>query len=182
MDAPHPPGPPPVDVPGPSGPDGGATGWTAAELGSIHLAVELEIAARGPDGDPGRWTPIWVVCVDRGVYVRTWYRRGTGWFGAVSRSHRADVRVPGLAAAVTVEDVARETTLRAAVDAAYRAKYGLQGAGSMVTAAAAATTLRLVPARESPGSRRRGIRGAALCARSRPRRGSGCAGARRSPW
>lgn len=137
-----------MNVPAPSRDEGsGATGWTAAELGSIHPALELEIAVRRPDGDPGRWTPIWVVCVDRQVYVRTWYRRGTGWFGAVSRSHRADVRVPGLITAVTVEDAAQETPLRAAVDAAYRTKYGTHGAGSMVTEAAAATTLRLVPDR-----------------------------------
>lgn len=139
-----------VSTAAPSGPvdGGGVATWTAAELRSVDTAVELEIAVRHSEGDLGRWTPIWAVCVDGQVYVRTWYRRESGWFGAACRFRRARVRVPGLAADVAVEDVADgPADLRAGVDAAYRAKYGTQGAASMVTPAAAATTLRLVPDR-----------------------------------
>jgi hypothetical protein len=118
--------------------------WSPEELNSICSAVELHIAIRRPDGRLRRWTPIWVVCVDGQVYVRTWYRRETGWFGHALLSRRARIRVPGLADDVTVEDLGQgEVDLHASVDAAYRIKYGDHGSESMVTAAAAATTLRL---------------------------------------
>ena len=122
--------------------------WSPQELNSICSAVELHIAARGPDGRLRRWTPIWAVCVDEQVYVRTWYRRETGWFGHALLSRRARIRVPGLAADVTVEDLGQgEVDLHAGVDAAYGAKYGRRGSESMVTAAAAAAPLRLAPDR-----------------------------------
>jgi hypothetical protein len=122
--------------------------WSPEELNSICSAVELHIAIRRPDGRLRRWTPIWVVCVEEQVYVRTWYRRETGWFGHALLSRRARIRVPGLAADVTVEDLGQgEVDLHASVDAAYRTKYGRHGSESMVTAAAAATTLRLAPDR-----------------------------------
>ena len=122
--------------------------WSPEELKSICSAAELHIAIRRPDGRLRHWTPIWVVCVDEQVYVRTWYRRETGWFGHVLLSRRARIRVPGVAADVTVEDLGQgEADLHASVDAAYRTKYGHHGSESMVTAAAAATTLRLAPDR-----------------------------------
>jgi hypothetical protein len=88
--------------------------------------------------------PIWVVCAGGQVYVRTWYRRDTGWFGHALRSRRARIRVPGLEADVTIEDIGDASTqVNADVDDAYRTKYGSGGAGSMVTAEAVATTLQL---------------------------------------
>ncbi len=121
--------------------------WTPDEAQRIGAAPELEIASRRPDGTLRRWLPIWVVSVGEQVYVRTWYRRDTGWFGHVVAAGQARIRVPGLEAAVTVADVgAGPAELRAGVDAAYQAKYGrLGGAERMVTAEAAATTLRLSP-------------------------------------
>lgn len=122
--------------------------WSPAELAALGAAVELEIAVRGADGVLGPWTPVWVVRVGTGAYVRSWHRRETGWFGQAVRLRRARVRVPGLVADVTVDDVGGdEPGLRAAVDAAYRAAYGDEAAASMVTAGAAATTLRLDPDR-----------------------------------
>lgn len=124
--------------------------WSPCELERITVADELHIAVGRSDGTLRRWTPIWVVCVDGQTYVRTWYRRDTGWYGAALRSHRARIRVPGLEADVGVEDVGVEDVgdeaagLRGTVDTAYRDKYG-SGSSSMVAAAAAATTLRLSP-------------------------------------
>jgi hypothetical protein len=124
--------------------------WSPHELQCIEKARELNIAARCADGTLRRWTPIWVVCADDQVYVRTWYRRDTGWFGHALRSHRARVRVPGLEADVTVEDVGEgPAEIGESVDTAYRTKYGSAGSESMVTASAAATTLRLNPEREA---------------------------------
>jgi hypothetical protein len=96
-----------------------------------------------------RWVPIWVVCVGRDVFVRTWYRRPSGWFGQVQRSHRARIRVSDVDVAVAVTDVGEGSAeLRLGIDNAYRAKYGHYGHDTveqMVSDAAAATTLRLIP-------------------------------------
>jgi hypothetical protein len=115
--------------------------WTPGDLSRLDAAQELEIAV----GGARRWVPIWVVCAGGQVYVRTWYRRDTGWFGAAVRSGRARVRVPGLEAEVAIEDIgAASARTTADVDAAYRTKYA-GGTDAMVTAEAAATTLRLDP-------------------------------------
>lgn len=115
------------------------TGWTRDDLSFLDAAQELEIAVGSR-----RWTPIWVVCAGGRVYVRTWYRRDTGWFGDAVRSRQARVRVPGLEADVTVEDLSGTSPqVTADVDAAYRTKYTGGGTDAMVTAEAAATTLRL---------------------------------------
>ena len=124
--------------------------WTPDDLQRIGAADELEIAAKNADGTLRRWLPIWVVCVGEQVYVRTWYRRDTGWFAHVLDSHQARIRVPGLQADVAVEDVAtaEPDQLRVNIDAAYRAKYGRYGTSTvekMVADAAAETTLRLSP-------------------------------------
>ena len=117
-------------------------GWDAERLTRIDRARELEIAPPRAGGGVGRWTPIWVVVVDDEVFVRTWYRRDTGWYGRAVRAGRARIRVPGAVADVRVEPVDSRPE---AVDAAYRAKYGVGGAGSMTTVDAVATTLRLTP-------------------------------------
>lgn len=128
--------------------------WTPDDLRRITSADELQIAPRRTDGALRSWRPIWVVCVDQRVYVRTWYRRDTGWFAQVLDSHQARIRVPGLEADVSVEDVgARSAQLQQAVDAAYRTKYARYGTSTvdqMVTATAAATTLLLTPNQVTP--------------------------------
>jgi hypothetical protein len=123
--------------------------WSQDELERIGRADELHIAARRADGTLGREVPIWVVRAGGEVYVRTWYRRDSGWFGHVLSSRRARIRVPGLEADVAIEDVGDDDgELRASVDVAYRAKYGRYGETTvdrMVSDDAAAATLRLVP-------------------------------------
>ncbi|GAA2003320.1 DUF2255 family protein [Nakamurella flavida] len=122
--------------------------WTAAELETIGAAGELEIAVTRLDATLRPWTPIWVVVAGPDVFVRTWFQRETGWFGAALRSGRARVRVPGLEIDVFLAHVG-SSEARSAVDDAYRAKYGSFGAASadrMCTEQAVATTLRLSPA------------------------------------
>ena len=123
--------------------------WTPEQLQQIDSSHELEIASKRPDGTQRQWLPIWVVCVGDQVYVRTWYRRTTGWFGHVVRTRQARVRVAHLETDVVVEDISDgDTDLRSAVDHAYQAKYAPPGGGSvaqMTTDSAAATTLRLSP-------------------------------------
>ena len=119
--------------------------WTPEQLARIDAAREIEIAVRRADGTLRPWTPIWVVHVFGEVYVRTWYRRDTGWFGHALRRRRARVRIPGVEVDVRIEDVGvGPSGLRADVDAAYRDKYGGGSTGNMVEDEAAATTLRLL--------------------------------------
>ncbi|HEY2062757.1 DUF2255 family protein [Amycolatopsis sp. NBC_01480] len=117
--------------------------WSTEDLRLTEAARELEIAVRRADGELRKWVPIWVVVAGEQVYVRTWHRRDTGWYGQALRARRARVRVPGMEADVTIEDIG-DAPVTADVDAAYRAKYG-QGAGSMVSDTATASTLRLDP-------------------------------------
>ena len=123
--------------------------WSKDELERISTAEELEIAVRRADGTLRRWMPIWAVCVDGQVYVRTWYRRDTGWYGRVVQSRRARIRVRGLERDVSVEDAGHvDSELRAGVDAAYRTKYARYGSTTvahMTTDEAAASTLRIIP-------------------------------------
>jgi hypothetical protein len=123
--------------------------WSEEQSERISAAEELEIAAERTDGTMPRRVPIWVVCVDGRVYVRTWHRRDTGWFGQVVASGRARISVPGLEADVTVEDVREDDAdQRARVDDAYQEKYGHYGRSTvhrMITDDAAASTLRLAP-------------------------------------
>jgi hypothetical protein len=126
--------------------------WSPDELERIGRAEELHIAAVRADGTLGREVPIWVVRAGGQVYVRTWYRRNSGWFGHVVESRRARIRVPGLESDIAIEDIGDdEGELRASIDAAYRAKYGRYGETTverMVTDDAAGATLRLVPHRD----------------------------------
>lgn len=103
--------------------------------------MELEIAAPRVGGEPGRWTPIWVVVVGAEVFVRTWVKRTTGWYGRAVHSGHAWIRVSDESVEVTV--TATDGPGADAIDDAYRAKYGDLAARSMVTPEAAASTLRL---------------------------------------
>ena len=99
--------------------------WTPEQLALVDAARELEIAVRRADGTLRPWTPIWVVHVVGDVYVHTWYRRDTGWFGLALSTRRARVRVPGVEVDVRIEHVGvGPSGLREDVDDAYRDKYG----------------------------------------------------------
>ncbi|MDY0908785.1 DUF2255 family protein [Microbacterium sp. CFBP9034] len=122
---------------------GAAPSWSPEQLSTLFEAIEIEVSAPRRDGGHGRWTPIWVVVAEADVFVRTWHRRETGWYGGAVRSGVARLRVGH--ATVDVMVAAVGNTDAAIVDAAYRRKYGDLAARSMVTAEAAASTLRLTP-------------------------------------
>ncbi len=118
--------------------------WTPEQLALVDAARELDIAVRRADGTLRAWTPIWAIHVGDDVYVRTWYRRDTGWFGLAASTRRARVRVPGVEVDVRIADVGvGPPGLRDDVDDAYRTKYGGGSTGNMIGDQAAATTLRL---------------------------------------
>ena len=124
--------------------------WTVEELECLSIARELQITSCTTDGLPRRPVPVWVVVFGGQVYVRTWYRRTTGWYGHALASHRAHVGVPGLQADVVIRDAGdAPSEIRSGVNSAYRRKYGRRGARRMVSLDAAATTLLLLPADNS---------------------------------
>lgn len=119
--------------------------WSPDELRLLTSAKEIEVSAPRRDGGAGRSVPIWVAVAGANVFVRTWRKRETGWYGGAVRSGRLSLRVGG-----TTIDVAVTATGNAnadLVDAAYFAKYGDVAARSVVTTDAAASTLRLTPHR-----------------------------------
>ncbi|SDO71156.1 hypothetical protein SAMN04515671_1786 [Nakamurella panacisegetis] len=123
--------------------------WRPEELRLIGQADEVHIATTRGDGTFGPAVPVWVVRVRDQLYVRTWYRRDTGWFGRAMRSHRARIARPTGPFDVVLQDVADDHSVTTDVSTAYRAKYARYGAATvdaMVTTAAAATTLRLTRA------------------------------------
>ena len=138
-------------------PNASAGPWSTEQLQLLDAAVELNIAVPRPDGALGRWTTVWVVCVGQGVFVRSWHRRETGWFGRAVTTGRARIRAIGLETDVAVVDLGRtgdrsgeepqlQGELFDEVDSAYRTKYGAFGdatVGAMVSAHARVTTLRL---------------------------------------
>jgi hypothetical protein len=121
--------------------------WTPQQLESIGASTELVISVRDEHGRFRRPTPIWVVCVGEGVYVRTWYRRSDGWFGHAVQSHRARIQVAGVDAEVAVVDISEtHPERRADIDETYRTKYARYGRSTveqMVSDSAASTTLEL---------------------------------------
>jgi hypothetical protein len=120
--------------------------WKPNELERIASSGELEISSpqgRGPDR---RWTPIWVVRVDDGLYIRSLLGKGSKWYRRAAAGRVARIRTGGFEGGVLLEDAA-EPRLNARVDDAYRAKYADQPRwlDTAVGPAAAATTMRLVP-------------------------------------
>ena len=118
--------------------------WDEDDAKAIGDSHEIEIATSDSAGDPERPVVIWVVRVDRSLYVRSWRGTQGRWFrraqarpyARISAAQR--VRAVGLmpAPAATVDSV----------DAAYLAKYASsEYCAAMVTPAAAATTMLLVP-------------------------------------
>jgi hypothetical protein len=118
--------------------------WNPDELEAIGDAAELSIAPRGPDGTLRPSTTIWVVRVGGDLHVRS-YRGPSGrWYRAAARAGSGRIRAGGVERDVSFEQTAAVEP--APIDDAYRAKYGRSPyVDAMLSADAAATTLRLIP-------------------------------------
>jgi hypothetical protein len=120
--------------------------WTSGELDAVGTATELHIGTRRPDGTLRPPVPIWVVRVGDDLYVRSYKGRGGAWFRHASTQGTARISAAGIDRDVTVSPVS--TSLRDAIDKAYRAKYARYGSAevkAMSTDTAAGATLRLIP-------------------------------------
>ncbi len=120
--------------------------WTSDELKTIGEAEELEIASLGQDGKLGKHLIVWVVRVGEGLYIRAYRGTKSVWYRATQVRRTGQIWSAGIEKDVTFE--AGEPDLNAQIDAQYRSKYrrhDAQYVDPMLTEAAHATTIKLVP-------------------------------------
>jgi hypothetical protein len=120
--------------------------WTDDELEAIGGADELRIASRRPDGSIRKFIRIWVVRSGDALYVRSAYGYENPWFQLAVRAGEGRIRAGGVERDVAFEQSDRG--LDADVTAAYHAKYDRYGpgiVGTVVSAEAERSTLRLLP-------------------------------------
>ena len=99
-------------------------------------------------GTGHRYTGVWVVVVERRVFVRSWGDKPTGWYRAFREEPHGSIAVGEREIAVRAGHV-RSERLRRAVSEAYAAKYDTKASEKWVRGFAEpereATTLELVP-------------------------------------
>lgn len=120
--------------------------WADEEMAAIDGAEELQISTRRADGNWSGYTPIWVVRVGAELLIRSYRGPEGGWYQRARRAGAARIRAAGIERAVKLDGVAEAKT--AAIDHAYRTKYGRHGSSyvaTMTQPSVRATTLRLTP-------------------------------------
>jgi hypothetical protein len=104
-------------------------------------------------GAEHRYTGVWVVVVERRVFVRSWNDKPTGWYRAFRVQPLGSIQVAGREIAVRARQL-RGEQLRDAVTRAYAEKYDTKASEKWVRGFAepgrAATTLELVPVPPPP--------------------------------
>jgi hypothetical protein len=122
--------------------------FSPADLAELERAKILGVRA----GATHRHTGVWVVVVERRVFVRSWNDKPTGWFRALAAEPRGSITFGGKAArelAVQARAV-RSARLRTAGCEAYARKYDTPASRKWVRGfaepAREATTFELVPA------------------------------------
>jgi hypothetical protein len=100
--------------------------WRGDQLSRIGGSAELQITTTRPDGTQRGWTPIWVVRVGDGLYIRSAAGRTSAWYRHATQHNRARVRAGGIEADVMLQPVA-DPAVNTQVSAAYQVKYGNQG-------------------------------------------------------
>ena len=100
-------------------------------------------------GTEHRYTGVWVVVVDRRVFVRSWYDKPTGWFRAFKKQPSGTIKAGDLEIPVRGKLV-RSARTRDAVTAAFGEKYNTKGSRKWVEGfaepARVVNTLEFVPA------------------------------------
>jgi hypothetical protein len=122
------------------------SGWTPDELARVSRATELELTSRRPDGSYRPYVTIWVVGAADCLYVRSAYGWNNGWFQRALKSGGGRIRAAGVERDVAFEQPAPDVA--DAVTDAYHSKYDRYGpsiVGTVISAEAVKSTLRLVP-------------------------------------
>src|SRR5207249_10393026 len=107
--------------------------------------------SRRPDGSLRRFVTIWAVRAGDDLYVRSAYGWDNRWFQLALKAGEGRIRAAGLERDVDFEQPGPEVA--DGVTAAYHAKYDRYGprmVGTVVSAEAVRSTLKLVP-RADPG-------------------------------
>jgi hypothetical protein len=120
------------------------TRFSEPELAQLERLKILGVRA----GVEHRYTGVWLVVVERRVFVRSWNDAPTGWYRAFRAEPRGSISLGGTDRPVRARQL-RSDRLRRAVTEAYAAKYDTKGSQRWVRgfaeAAREATTLELVP-------------------------------------
>jgi hypothetical protein len=119
--------------------------WNPTELQQLATAREIEVSSLREDGALTKPVTIWAVRAGGELYVRS-VRGGAGhWYRAAERRHEGRIEAGDVAVDVAFEDAPHH--LDAEIDAAYKEKYGYpsDSVDSIISAAAQATTTRVVP-------------------------------------
>lgn len=115
------------------------------DLAALHAGKILGIRA---GSGSHRFIGLWVVVVQRRVFVRSWSRTAGGWYGTLLEEPRGTIQVSGRETAIRAV-FTRSERLKDAVSRAYREKYNTPGAVKYVRdlsgAKSRATTTELVP-------------------------------------
>ena len=118
--------------------------FTDEQLEAIRHARILGLRS----GIEHKYTGVWVVVVERRVFVRSWNDKPTGWYRAFLREPAGSISVAGLEAPIRAARV-RSERLRRAVSAAFPLKYNTKASEKWVRGFAEptreATTLELLP-------------------------------------
>lgn len=122
--------------------------FPASDVDALDQATILGVRS----GTTHRHTAVWVVVVERRVFVRSWNDKPTGWYRALRAAPHGTIVIGGKAGRelpIRARAV-RSARLRAAVTTAYASKYPTPGSKKWVAGFAEpqreANTLELVPA------------------------------------
>jgi hypothetical protein len=122
------------------------SGWTDADLATFGGSDEIEVTSLREDGTTRAFTTIWIARLGDELYVRSAYGPENGWFRRAKASGVGRIRAKGHEQDVAFEVPGSEVD--APLTGAYHGKYDRYGqaiVGTVVSAEAARSTLRLVP-------------------------------------
>ena len=121
--------------------------WEDEDLRRIGGAEELQVSSRRADGSLRPYVTIWVVRAGDDIYVRSAHGATNGWYRRARAGGTGRIRAGGVERDVAFADA--DPGASAGIDRAYHAKYDRYGpriVGSVVGAAVAPLTIRLLPA------------------------------------
>jgi hypothetical protein len=118
---------------------------SSAPLDAFAQGDEIRISSRRPDGTFRPSVPIWGVVVEGALYVRSQAGPQNGWYRRALASGTGRIRAHGVELDVTFAEA--HDVDNAAVDAAYRVKYGYFGdIGGIIGPKVWGVTLIVLPA------------------------------------
>jgi hypothetical protein len=118
--------------------------WTTTELEEIGNANLMVLETTRPDGTPRKPVVVWAVRVGSELFVRSVRGVGSAWYRAIQSQPVGRIQSGGIERRVRFEPI--DATPVAAIDAAYRDKFGRGSAVDSITALnAQSATVRLVP-------------------------------------